>query len=120
MYSALVTKTNRIARILAGSKKRIITKKPRFMSATAQVIITWLLISIEVGIIITLLIHEPADKMLKYPFLDRVVLTCNTKVLGKCPRPIAPYSCLLNSSTLLPHQRTISWQWLIGQIVLTQ
>uniref|UniRef100_A0A8C6TD51 Metabotropic glutamate receptor 1 n=1 Tax=Neogobius melanostomus TaxID=47308 RepID=A0A8C6TD51_9GOBI len=32
-YSALVTKTNRIARILAGSKKKICTRKPRFMSA---------------------------------------------------------------------------------------
>lgn len=37
IYGALVTKTNRIARILAGSKKKIMTKKPRFMSATAQV-----------------------------------------------------------------------------------
>lgn len=83
IYGALFTKTNRIARILAGSKKRIITKKPRFMSGTAQVVITWLLVSIEVGIIVTVLIREPADKMLKYPSLDRVVLICNTKVLGK-------------------------------------
>ena len=36
IYAALVTKTNRIARILAGNKK-ILTRKPRFMSATAQV-----------------------------------------------------------------------------------
>lgn len=36
IYAALVTKTNRIARILAGNKK-IMTRKPRFMSATAQV-----------------------------------------------------------------------------------
>jgi len=83
IYSSLVTKTNRIARILAGSKKRIITKKPRFMSGTSQVVITWLLISVEVGIIFTILIREPADKMFKYPSLERVVLTCNTKVLGK-------------------------------------
>lgn len=40
IYGALITKTNRIARILARSKKRIITKKPRFMSLTAQIIIT--------------------------------------------------------------------------------
>lgn len=84
MYSALVTKTNRIARILAGSKKRIITKKLRFMSGTAQVVITLLLIWAEIGIITTVLIREPADRMHKYPTLDRVVLTCNTKVLGKC------------------------------------
>ena len=37
IYGALLTKTNRIARILAGSKKRILTKKPRFLSTTAQV-----------------------------------------------------------------------------------
>ena len=37
IYGALVTKTNRIARILSGSKKRITTRKPRFMSASAQV-----------------------------------------------------------------------------------
>jgi len=37
VYGALVTKTNRIARILAGSKKKIITRKLRFMSAAAQV-----------------------------------------------------------------------------------
>lgn len=36
VYSALLTKTNRIARILAGSKKRILTKKPRFLSTFSQ------------------------------------------------------------------------------------
>ena len=37
IYAALLTKTNRIARILAGSKKRIRTGKSRWLSATAQV-----------------------------------------------------------------------------------
>nr|CAD7438879.1 unnamed protein product [Timema bartmani] len=37
IYASLLTKTNRIARILAGSKKRFPTRKPRFMSAAAQV-----------------------------------------------------------------------------------
>jgi hypothetical protein len=45
VYGALVTKTNRIARILEGTKK-IITKKPRFMSASSQVIITCILVGI--------------------------------------------------------------------------
>ena len=36
IYAALLVKTNRIARILAGSKKMII-RKLKFMSATAQV-----------------------------------------------------------------------------------
>ena len=43
VYGALVTKTNRIARILAGSKKKIITRKLRFMSATAQVLYSFVL-----------------------------------------------------------------------------
>lgn len=37
IYAALLTKTNRIARILAGSKKRIRTGKSKWLSATAQV-----------------------------------------------------------------------------------
>lgn len=82
IYAALVTKTNRIARILAGSKKRIITKKLRFMSGTAQVVITWILISIELAIIVVLLVKEPADKVLAYPSIDRVQLICNTTPLG--------------------------------------
>lgn len=82
IYAALVTKTNRIARILAGSKKKIITKKPRFMSATAQVVITWLLISVEAAIIGAMVVLEPPDYMFAYPALDRVKLICNTTTLG--------------------------------------
>ncbi|KAK8775608.1 hypothetical protein V5799_031046 [Amblyomma americanum] len=82
IYAALVTKTNRIARILAGSKKKIITKKPRFMSATAQVVITWLLISVEAAIIGAMVVLEPPDFMFAYPALDRVKLICNTTTLG--------------------------------------
>lgn len=82
MYGALVTKTNRIARILAGSKKKIITRRPRFMSATAQVAITWIIVLIECGILVFMLIKEPADRMLDYPSDDRVVLVCNTTTMG--------------------------------------
>lgn len=39
IYASLLTKTNRIARILAGSKKRFPSRKMRFMSGTAQVIL---------------------------------------------------------------------------------
>ena len=82
IYGALVTKTNRIARILAGSKKKIMTRKPRFMSASAQVVITCIIIGIECAIITVMLILEPADSKLVYPG-DRVVkLTCNATTLG--------------------------------------
>lgn len=82
MYGALVTKTNRIARILAGSKKKIITRRPRFMSATSQVIITWIIVLMECFIIVFMLVREPADKMLDYPSDEKVVLVCNTTTMG--------------------------------------
>lgn len=50
IYASLLTKTNRIARILAGSKKRFPTRKPRFMSAAAQVCI-WNRISLKVHLV---------------------------------------------------------------------
>ena len=82
VYGALVTKTNRIARILAGSKKKIMTRKPRFMSASAQVVITCIIIGIECSIITVMLILEPADNKLEYPSRDRVKLTCNATKVG--------------------------------------
>ncbi|KAG9509397.1 Metabotropic glutamate receptor 5, partial [Fragariocoptes setiger] len=82
IYGALVTKTNRIARILAGSKKKILTRKPRFMSAAAQVCITWMMILIECCIIGVMLWREPANTALTYPSDERVVLVCNTTTMG--------------------------------------
>ncbi|KAM4529529.1 metabotropic glutamate receptor 1 isoform 2-T3 [Fundulus diaphanus] len=81
-YSALVTKTNRIARILAGSKKKICTKKPHFMSAWAQVIIAFMLISVQLTLEITLIILEPPEPIKSYPSISEVYLICNTSNLG--------------------------------------
>ncbi|XP_034034220.1 glutamate receptor, metabotropic 5a [Thalassophryne amazonica] len=81
-YSALVTKTNRIARILAGSKKKICTKKPRFMSACAQLVIAFLLILLQLGIIVALLIIEPPQVVYDYPSIREVHLICNLTTLG--------------------------------------
>ncbi|KAL3042936.1 hypothetical protein OYC64_020786 [Pagothenia borchgrevinki] len=81
-YSALVTKTNRIARILAGSKKKICTKKPRFMSACAQLVIAFLLILLQLGIIVALLIIEPPQVIYDYPSISEVHLICNMTTLG--------------------------------------
>ncbi|XP_018421363.1 PREDICTED: metabotropic glutamate receptor 5 isoform X2 [Nanorana parkeri] len=81
-YSALVTKTNRIARILAGSKKKICTKKPRFMSACAQLVIAFVLICIQLGIIVALFIMQPPDVIFDYPSIREVYLICNTNNLG--------------------------------------
>ncbi|XP_078130892.1 metabotropic glutamate receptor 1 [Sander vitreus] len=81
-YSALVTKTNRIARILAGSKKKICTKKPRFMSAWAQVVIAFMLISMQLTLEITLIILEPPEPIKSYPSIREVYLICNTSNIG--------------------------------------
>ncbi|CAL8393129.1 unnamed protein product [Arctogadus glacialis] len=81
-YSALVTKTNRIARILAGSKKKICTRKPRFMSAWAQVVIASVLISAQLSLEIALIVLEPPMPVKSYPSISEVFLICNTSTVG--------------------------------------
>ncbi|KAG7460852.1 hypothetical protein MATL_G00203320 [Megalops atlanticus] len=81
-YSALVTKTNRIARILAGSKKKICTRKPRFMSAWAQVVIASILVSVQLTLEVTLIILEPPEPIKSYPSIREVFLICNTSNIG--------------------------------------
>jgi hypothetical protein len=51
IYGSLVTKTNRIARILARSKKKIITHRLKFMSARHQLAIACLILVTEVIIV---------------------------------------------------------------------
>ncbi|XP_026871324.2 metabotropic glutamate receptor 1 isoform X1 [Electrophorus electricus] len=81
-YSALVTKTNRIARILAGSKKKICTRKPRFMSAWAQVVIASVLIGLQLALEVALVVLEPPEPVKSYPSIRQVYLICNTSNLG--------------------------------------
>ncbi|XP_076129316.1 metabotropic glutamate receptor 1-like [Alosa pseudoharengus] len=81
-YSALVTKTNRIARILAGSKKKICTRKPRFMSAWAQVFIASMLISLQLTLEVVLIIMEPPEPVKSYPSISEVFLICNTSTVS--------------------------------------
>ncbi|KAJ4918921.1 hypothetical protein JOQ06_000794 [Pogonophryne albipinna] len=81
-YAALVTKTNRIARILAGSKKKICTRKPRFMSAWAQVVIASILVSVQLTLEVALIIMEPPEPVKSYPSIREVFLICNTSSMG--------------------------------------
>ncbi|XP_069746984.1 metabotropic glutamate receptor 5b isoform X5 [Narcine bancroftii] len=97
-YSALVTKTNRIARILAGSKKKICTKKPRFMSACAQLVIASMLICIQLGIIVSLFIMEPPEVIHDYPTIRDVKLICNTTNIAVVA-PLGYNSLLILSCT---------------------
>lgn len=51
IYGSLVTKTNRIARILARSKKKIITRRLKFVRTRHQLAITCLILLTEVIIV---------------------------------------------------------------------
>lgn len=81
IYAALLTKTNRIVRILAGSKKRFPKRKPMFMSATAQVLITFLLVGIQVSISSFMLYYQPSNIAHNY-LTKRTILECNTTPEG--------------------------------------
>lgn len=76
IYGSLLIKTNRIARLLAISKKRFPTKKLKFMSPLAQVILAFFLISIESVIGISMLFVIPPDTELKYPRNTQNLLVC--------------------------------------------
>ncbi|CAG9765198.1 unnamed protein product [Ceutorhynchus assimilis] len=75
IYSSLLTKTNRIARILAGSKKKFPSRRLLFMSATAQVIIALFLISIELVVAGAMLYMQKPN--ITYSYLpSKTLLEC--------------------------------------------
>ncbi len=76
MYGALLTKTNRIARILSRSKKIILTHKPKFMSLTSQIVITCIIISVECGLIVIVFVLEPGSYEVTYPQRNSAKLQC--------------------------------------------
>ena len=72
-YSAIVTKTNRIARIFRHRS----TAKPRFTSPRSQLVITGLLIAIEVAINVAWILYDPPTTEFVYPARDKAVLICS-------------------------------------------
>ncbi|GAB6031368.1 hypothetical protein CHUAL_009152 [Chamberlinius hualienensis] len=74
-YSAIVTKTNRIARIFNSRHKR--PRKTRYISPASQVIITIILTSAEVIINAAWLILHPPNAIYIYPSRDETVLICS-------------------------------------------
>lgn len=81
IYGSLLIKTNRIARLLAISKKRFPTKKLRFLSPLSQVVLAFLLISIETIIAISMLFIEEPDVELKFPRPNQNLLVCKETTL---------------------------------------
>lgn len=76
IYGSLLIKTNRIARLLAISKKRFPSKNLKFMSPLSQVILAFLLISIESVIAIGILYIEPPGTELQYHRPTKNLLVC--------------------------------------------
>lgn len=78
-YSALLTKTNRIARIFSGVKEGV--QRPRFISPTSQVVICMALISCQlIIVIIWLLVETPGTGKETEPDKRYIVtLKCNNR-----------------------------------------
>ncbi|KAM9226986.1 metabotropic glutamate receptor 2-like [Leptosomus discolor] len=78
-YSALLTKTNRIARIFSGVKEGV--QRPRFISPTSQVVICMALVSCQlIIVIIWLLVETPGTGKETEPGKRYIVtLKCNNR-----------------------------------------
>ncbi|XP_006003489.1 metabotropic glutamate receptor 3 [Latimeria chalumnae] len=78
-YSALLTKTNRIARIFSGVKDG--AQRPKFISPSSQVFICLSLISVQIIIVsVWLMLESPGTRRYILPEKrETVVLKCNVK-----------------------------------------
>ncbi|CAF4005550.1 unnamed protein product, partial [Rotaria magnacalcarata] len=81
IYGSLVTKTNRIARILARSKKKIITRRLKFMSARHQLAIACFILVTEVTIVGVTVYRDPPKAVL-IETGGRLLLTCKKSLQG--------------------------------------
>ncbi|PIO39071.1 hypothetical protein AB205_0221490 [Aquarana catesbeiana] len=78
-YSALLTKTNRIARIFSGVAEG--AQRPKFISPKSQVIICLSLISVQIVIVsVWLMLEYPGTRRFTIPEKrETVILKCNVK-----------------------------------------
>ncbi|KAH0950802.1 hypothetical protein HN011_007155 [Eciton burchellii] len=75
VYGALLTKTNRIARIFDSASRSAV--RPRYISPTSQVCIAAALIALQVVITLVWMIIEPPGTRYSYPDRHQVILKCN-------------------------------------------
>ncbi|XP_033880106.1 metabotropic glutamate receptor 3-like [Acipenser ruthenus] len=78
-YSALLTKTNRIARIFNGVKEG--TQRPKFISPSSQVFICMSLISVQIVLVsVWLMLEIPGTRRFTLPEKrETVILKCNVR-----------------------------------------
>jgi metabotropic X receptor len=77
-YSAIVTKTNRIARIF-HQKSGPTVPKTKYISPTSQMIIVGILTSVEVVVNIVWMIWNPPDSAFTYPDRSTKLKICKVR-----------------------------------------
>jgi metabotropic X receptor len=83
VYGALLTKTNRIARIFDASKKS--AKRPNFISPKSQLIICSGLILVQVMINVIWMLVSPPEAIHHHPTREDNLLVCKvSKKLAYC------------------------------------
>ncbi|XP_011297062.1 metabotropic glutamate receptor [Fopius arisanus] len=75
VYGALLTKTNRIARIFDSASRSAV--RPRYISPTSQVCIAAALIAFQIVLTLVWMIVEPPGTRHFYPDRRQVILKCN-------------------------------------------
>ncbi|XP_023289799.1 metabotropic glutamate receptor [Orussus abietinus] len=75
VYGALLTKTNRIARIFDSASRSAV--RPRYISPTSQVCIAAALVACQVVLTLVWMIVEPPGTRLYFPDRTEVILKCN-------------------------------------------
>ncbi|CAB3256513.1 unnamed protein product, partial [Arctia plantaginis] len=78
VYAALLTKTNRIARIFDASKHS--ARRPSLISPKSQLFICFVLVSIQVVIVVVWQIISPARAIHHYPTREDNMLVCDSYV----------------------------------------
>ncbi|XP_014609016.1 PREDICTED: metabotropic glutamate receptor [Polistes canadensis] len=75
VYGALLTKTNRIARIFDAASRSAV--RPRYISPTSQVCIAAALIAFQIVLTLIWMVVEPPGTRYYYPDRKQVILKCN-------------------------------------------
>ncbi|XP_066583414.1 metabotropic glutamate receptor [Prorops nasuta] len=75
VYGALLTKTNRIARIFDSASRSAV--RPKYISPTSQVCIAAAMIAFQVVLTLVWMIIEPPGTRFWYPDRKQVILKCN-------------------------------------------
>ncbi|XP_024944385.1 metabotropic glutamate receptor isoform X2 [Cephus cinctus] len=75
VYGAVLTKTNRIARIFDSASRS--ARRPRYISPTSQVCIAAALIAFQIVLTLVWMIVEPPGTRFSYPDRKQVILKCN-------------------------------------------